>query len=102
LALHIEESVSRGIAWAAFAPNGEALWSELRLNIGAFMQSLFRQGALQGVNAQDAWFVRCNAETNTRDDLDQGRCNVVIGFAPLKPGEFVMLRMSQLTASVPD
>lgn len=102
LALHIEESVSRGIAWAAFAPNGEALWSQLRLDIGAFMQSLFRQGAFQGVNAQDAWFVRCDAQTNTRDDLDQGRCNVVIGFAPLKPGEFVMLRMSQLTASVPD
>lgn len=102
LALYIEESVSRGIAWAAFAPNGEALWSQLRLNIGAFMQSLFRQGAFQGVNAQDAWFVRCDAQTNTRDDLDQGRCNVVIGFAPLKPAEFVLLRISQLTASVPD
>jgi len=102
LALYIEESVSRGIAWAAFAPNGEALWSQLRLNIDAFMQSLFRQGAFQGVNAQDAWFVRCDAQTHARDDLDQGRCNVVIGFAPLKPGEFIVLRISQLTASVPD
>lgn len=102
LALHIEESVSRGIAWAAFAPNDEVLWAQLRLNVSAFMQSLFRQGAFQGVNARDAWFVKCDTETHTRADLDQGRCNVLIGFAPLKPAEFVVLRISQLTASLPE
>ena len=101
LALHIEESVSRGIAWAAFEPNDEALWAQLRLNVNAFMYSLFRQGAFHGASAQEAWFVRCDAQTHNRNDLDRGICNMTIGFAPLKPAEFVVLRLSQATSSAP-
>jgi phage tail sheath protein FI len=101
LALHIEECVSRGIAWAAFEPNDEALWAQLRLNVNAFMHSLFRQGAFQGASAQEAWFVRCDAQTHNRNDLDRGICNMTIGFAPLKPAEFVVLRLSQVTSSAP-
>lgn len=101
LALHIEESVSRGIAWAAFEPNDEALWSRLRLSVNAFMHVLFRQGAFQGANPQEAWFVRCDVQTHTLNDLDRGICNVTIGFAPLKPAEFVVLRVSQATGSAP-
>lgn len=98
-ALHIEQSVSRGVAWAVFEPNGEPLWAQLRLNVGAFMHALFRQGAFRGTSPRDAYFVKCDAETTTQDDLDLGLCNLVIGFAPLKPAEFVVLRISQKTLS---
>lgn len=99
LALHIEESVSRGIAWATFEPNHEPTWSQLRLNVGAFMQALFRREAFKGTTAHDAWFVRCDGQTTTQNDINLGRCNLVIGFAPLKPGEFVLLRISHAMAA---
>jgi phage tail sheath protein FI len=94
LAMHIEESVSRGIAWAAFEPNDEPLWGTLRLNVGAFLQGLFREGAFQGTTPREAYFVQCDAQTTTQEDINRGRCNVVIGFAPLKPAEFVVLRIA--------
>ena len=99
LALYIEESVSRGIGWAAFEPNGEPLWAQLRLNVDAFLHGLFRQGALQGTTPREAYFVQCDARTNTREDIDRGLCWAVIGFAPLKPAEFVVLRIAQKTVS---
>jgi Phage tail sheath protein FI len=95
LALHIEESLLRGIAWAAFEPNDEPLWAQLRLNVGAFLQGLFRQGAFQGVTPRDAWFVKCDTQTTTQADIERGVCNIHVGFAPLKPAEFVMLRLAQ-------
>jgi phage tail sheath protein FI len=96
LALYIEESLYRGSKWAVFEGNDERLWAQLRLNIGSFMQNLFRQGAFQGTSARDAYLVKCDAETTTQSDIDRGVVNVVVGFLPLKPAEFVILKISQL------
>ena len=96
LALFLEESVSRGTKWAAFEPNAEPLWAKLRLGVGDFMQGLFRQGAFLGITATQAFFVRCDAETTTQADIDRGVVNIVIGFAPLKPAEFVILTIAQI------
>ncbi len=100
LALFLEESLYRGTQWAVFEPNDEPLWSALRLNIGAFMQDLFRQGAFQGQTPKDAYFVQCDTTTTTRADRDRGIVNVVVGFAPLKPAEFVILYIQQLAGQV--
>jgi len=94
-ALFIEESVSRGIQWAVFEPNVEPLWAQIRLNVGAFLNDLFGQGAFQGNRPQDAYFVRCGSTTTTQNDIDAGVVNVVIGFAPLKPAEFVTITIRQ-------
>lgn len=94
-ASYIVESVYRGTQWAVFEPNDEPLWAQLRLQIGAFMNGLFRQGAFQGSAAKDAWFVRCDATTTTQTDIDLGIVNVVVGFAPLKPAEFVVIYIQQ-------
>ena len=92
LALFLEESVYRGTTWALFEPNDEPLWAQLRLNIGTFMHALFRQGAFQGRSANEAWFVKCDATTNTATDVSLGIVNILVGFAPLKPAEFVVLK----------
>jgi uncharacterized protein len=97
LTLFIEESIYRGTQWVVFEPNDEPLWSMIRLQVGAFMQSLFRQGALQGRTPSDAYFVKCDRTTITQDDLDQGQVTVIIGLAPLKPAEFVIIRIQQMT-----
>ncbi|TWE21196.1 hypothetical protein FB465_6363 [Kitasatospora atroaurantiaca] len=101
LALFIEESLFRGTQWVVFEPNGEALWAEVRLNVGAFMQQLFRQGALQGRSPREAYFVKCDAETTTQADRDLGVVNVRVGFAPLKPAEFVVVQVQQLSEQLP-
>jgi phage tail sheath protein FI len=93
LALFLEESLHRGLRWVAFEPNGESLWAELRLTTGAFLDGLFRQGAFQGRSARDAYFVKCGPETTTPADIDQGIVNIVVGFAAVKPAEFVILRI---------
>lgn len=95
LALHVEESLYRGCMWAVFEPNDEPLWSQLRLNVGTFMQGLFRQGAFAGRSPQDAYFVRCGADTTTAADVAAGIVNVVVGFAPLAPAEFVVITIRQ-------
>jgi phage tail sheath protein FI len=94
-AIMLRVSVYNGIQWAVFEPNDETLWSQLRLNIGAFMMSLFRQGAFQGATPSQAFFVKCDGETTTQADIDAGVVNVLLGFAPLKPAEFVVVRISQ-------
>ena len=96
LALFLEESLYRGSRWAVFEPNDEGLWAQLRLNIGSFMHQLFRQGAFQGKSAREAYFVKCDAATTTQNDIDRGIVNVIIGFAPLKPAEFVIIKIQQL------
>jgi phage tail sheath protein FI len=96
LALYLEESLSRGCQWAVFEPNDEPLWSQLRLNVRVFLQELFRQGAFAGRSPRDAYFVKCDGETTTAADVDAGIVNVVIGFAPLKPAEFVVLTIRQI------
>jgi hypothetical protein len=96
LALYIEESLYRGTQWAVFEPNDESLWAQLRLNTGAFMQTLFRQGAFQGQTPQEAYLVKVDKETTTHTDIDRGIVNMIVGFAPLKPAEFVIIKIQQL------
>jgi phage tail sheath protein FI len=100
LALFIEESLYRGTQWAVFEPNDEPLWSQLRLNIGAFMQNLFRQGAFQGRSAREAYFVKADSETTTQNDINLGIVNIVVGFAPLKPAEFVIIKIQQMAGQI--
>nr|WP_274387864.1 phage tail sheath C-terminal domain-containing protein [Salsipaludibacter albus] len=95
-ALFLEESLYRGTQWVVFEPNDEPLWSQVRLNIGAFLTTLFRQGAFAGSTPREAFFVKCDAETTTQADIDLGRVNIVVGFAPLKPAEFVVISLQQL------
>jgi uncharacterized protein len=95
-ALHIEESLYRGTQWAVFEPNDEPLWAQIRLNVGAFMHDLFRKGAFQGSTPKEAYLVKCDKETTTQYDIDRGIVNIVVGFAPLKPAEFVMIKIQQL------
>jgi phage tail sheath protein FI len=96
LALLIEESLYRGTHWVVFEPNDEPLWSQIRLNVGAFMQNLFRQGAFQGRTPREAYFVKCDSTTTTQDDINLGIVNIMVGFAPLKPAEFVIIKLQQL------
>lgn len=91
LALYIEESLYRATRWAVFEPNDEPLWAQLRLSIGGFMNDLFRQGAFQGQSPKDAYFVQCDSTTNTQTDIDRGIVSIYVGFAPVKPAEFVVL-----------
>jgi phage tail sheath protein FI len=95
-ALFLEESLYRGTQWVVFEPNDEPLWAQIRLNIGAFLQGLFRQGAFEGKTPRDAYFVKCDAETTTVNDRNLGRVNVIVGFAPLRPAEFVILQIQQI------
>jgi phage tail sheath protein FI len=99
-ALFIEESLYRGTKWVVFEPNDEPLWAQIRLNIGAFMQNLFRQGAFQGNTSRDAYFVKCDKETTTQNDIDLGIVNIVVGFAPLKPAEFVIIQIQQMAGQI--
>jgi phage tail sheath protein FI len=95
-AIFIEQSIYNGIQWAVFEPNDHPLWGSLRANIGAFMNGLFRAGAFQGKTSDEAYFVRCNlGDTMTQGDIDRGQVIVIIGFAPLKPAEFVIVRIQQ-------
>ncbi len=95
-ASYILRSLSEGLRWAVHKPNGEVLWSQIRVNATAFMQGLFRQGAFKGVSAREAYFVACDGSTTTPDDINAGVLNVVIGFAPLKPAEFVVISLRQI------
>jgi phage tail sheath protein FI len=100
LALFIEESLYRGSQWVVFEPNDEPLWSQIRLNIGSFMHGLFRQGAFQGKSPKEAYFVKCDRETTTQDDINKGIVNILVGFAPLKPAEFVIIKLQQIAGQI--
>jgi phage tail sheath protein FI len=99
-ALFIEESLYRGTKWVVFEPNDEPLWASIRLSIGAFMHDLFRQGAFQGATPRDAYFVKCDHDTTTQNDINLGRVNIAVGFAPLKPAEFVVITIEQMAGQV--
>ncbi|MDZ4720589.1 MAG: phage tail sheath subtilisin-like domain-containing protein [Roseiflexaceae bacterium] len=100
LALYIEESLYRGTQWVVFEPNDEPLWSQIRLNLGAFMHNLFRQGAFQGRTPREAYFVKCDSETTTQNDINNGIVNIIVGFAPLKPAEFVVISLQQIAGQI--
>jgi len=98
-AIFIEQSIYNGIQWAVFEPNNHVLWSNLRVNIESFMNGLFRSGAFQGEKSSDAYFVRCGlGDTMNQGDIDRGQVIVIVGFAPLKPAEFVIVRIQQKVA----
>jgi uncharacterized protein len=98
-ALFIEESLFRGTQWVVFEPNDEPLWAQIRLNVGTFLNDLFRQGAFQGTTPREAYFVKCDRETTTQSDIDRGIVNIHVGFAPLKPAEFVVIRLQQIAGA---
>jgi uncharacterized protein len=100
LALFIEESLYRGLKWVVFEPNDIGLWAQIRLNVGAFMQDLFRKGAFQGSKPSEAYFVKVDEETTTQNDRNLGIVNIWVGFAPLKPAEFVILYLQQMAGQL--
>jgi len=100
MALFIEDSLYDNLGWAVFEPNDEPLWFALRTTVGKFMLSLFRQGAFQGAKPSDAFRVQCDGSTTTQDDIDLGRVNIIVAFAPLKPAEFVVIKIAQLAGQV--
>jgi len=100
LALFLEESLFRGTKWVVFEPNDEPLWAKIRLNLGAFMMGLFRQGAFQGSTPAEAFYVKCDKETTTQDDRNKGIVNIEVGFAPLKPAEFVIIKIQQIAGEL--
>jgi Bacteriophage tail sheath protein len=96
MALFLEASLYEGTQWVVFEPNDETLWGQIRLNVGAFMQGLFLQGAFQGTTPQQAYFVKCDSENNPQASIDQGIVNILVGFAPLYPAEFVVIQIQQM------
>ncbi len=100
LALFIEESLYRSTQWVVFEPNDEPLWAQIRLNVGAFMHNLFRQGAFKGQTPREAYFVKCDKETTIQNDINLGIVNILVGFAPLKPAEFVIITIQQMAGQI--
>lgn len=96
LALHVEESLLRGLQWVVFEPNNEQLWQQIRLNVSAYLHTLFQQGAFKGTTPRQAYFVKCDKDTTTDEDIDDGIVNVVVGIAPVKPAEFVIVKIQQM------
>jgi uncharacterized protein len=99
-ALFLESSLYEGTQWVVFEPNDERLWGQIRLNVGAFMQGLFLQGAFQGTTPQQAYFVKCDGENNPQSSIDQGIVNILVGFAPLYPAEFVVIQIQQMAGQL--
>jgi phage tail sheath protein FI len=99
-ALFLEESLFRGTKWIVFEPNDEPLWAKIRMNLNGFMMGLFRQGAFQGGTPDQAFFVKCDAETTTQNDRNLGIVNIEVGFAPLKPAEFVIIKIQQIAGDL--
>jgi len=100
LALFLESSLYDGTQWVVFEPNDEKLWGQIRMNVGAFMQGLFLQGAFQGTSPQQAYFVKCDADNNPQSSIDQGIVNILVGFAPLFPAEFVVIQIQQMAGQL--
>ena len=100
LALFLESSLFQGTQWVVFEPNDERLWSQIRLNVGAFLQGLFLQGAFQGTTPQSAYFVKCDGENNPQSSIDLGVVNILVGFAPLYPAEFVVIQIQQMAGQL--
>lgn len=96
LSLYIEQSLIQGTKWVVFEPNDANLWSAIRLNVSSFMQGLYQQGAFQGTTPQQAYFVKCDSETTTQANINSGVVNIVVGFAPVQPAEFVIIQIQQI------
>ncbi|HSC49338.1 MAG TPA: phage tail sheath C-terminal domain-containing protein [Gaiellaceae bacterium] len=92
-ALYLEESIDRGLAWAAFEPNDEPTWTRIRATVAAFLEETFQTGAFAGRTPEESYFVRCGLETTTQREIENGVVVVEVGFAPLRPAEFVAFRI---------
>jgi phage tail sheath protein FI len=102
IAVFIEESVRRGLQWAVFEASGPALWAQIRADVGAFLHTLFLQGAFRGTRAGEACFVRCDDTINTQSDIDDGIVHLLMGFAALRPAGFTLIGISQpVSAAIP-
>jgi Bacteriophage tail sheath protein len=99
-ALFLESSLYNGTQWVVFEPNAAPLWAQIRLSVGAFLQTLFRQGAFAGASAREAYFVKCDGQTTTQNDINNGVVNILVGFAPLLPAEFVVIQIQQMAGQV--
>ena len=95
LFMMVEESIGRSTSWVVFEPNGPSLWKDIRRDVGAFLELLWRDGALLGRTREEAFFVKCDEETNPREGIDQGIVTTIVGMAPVKPAEFVVFRIGQ-------
>jgi phage tail sheath protein FI len=100
MALFIEQSLYFSLKWVIFEPNDEPLWVAIRSTINNFMMGLFTQGAFQGTKPSEAFQVKCDATTTTQDDINNGKVNIIVAFAPLKPAEFVIIKIAQLAGQV--
>ena len=98
----IAQSLRQGLGWVAFEPNEEETWAAIRLAVGAFLQDLFRQGAFQGSTPPEAFMVKCDRETMSQADIDSGFLTLVVGFAPLRPAEFIILTFRQAAGHTKD
>ncbi|RPJ61092.1 MAG: hypothetical protein EHM23_08165 [Acidobacteria bacterium] len=98
LFLFLEESIENGTYWAVFEPNDEVLWKRLVRNINAFLRVQWLEGKLVGTKPEEAFFVKCDSETNPPESVDLGRVITLIGVAPSKPAEFVIFRIMQSRA----
>jgi hypothetical protein len=96
LALFLESSLYEGTQWVVFEPNDETLWGQIRLSVGTFMQGLFLQGAFAGTTPQQAYFVKCDGDNNPASSVALGVVNILVGFAPLYPAEFVVIQIQQI------
>jgi phage tail sheath protein FI len=98
MTLFLKQSLQTGLKWAVFEPNGEQLWAAIRLTVESFLNGLYRQGAFKGATAREAYFVLCDETTTSADDIAGGFVNVLVGFAPLNPAEFVVVELKQMAA----
>jgi phage tail sheath protein FI len=96
---YVSASILEGTGWAVFEPNDEVLWGSLRVSVGNFLMGVWRGGALFGATPDEAFFVKCDRDTNPQDAIDAGQVNIYIGIAPVKPAEFVIFSISQYTAA---
>ena len=99
-ALYIELTLKRALKWVVFEPNDEPLWGQIRMNVGSFLHSMFTKGAFQGQSPKESYFVKCDSSTTTQNDIDKGIVNILVGFAPLKPAEFVIISLQQIAGQV--
>jgi phage tail sheath protein FI len=95
----IETAIMQGTQWAVFEPNDIKLWEGVKRTLNSFLRGLWRDGALFGATPEQAFFVKCDAETNPPDSIDEGKLVVEVGIAPVKPAEFVIFRISQFKDS---
>jgi hypothetical protein len=98
LLIFIEASIDRGLQWVVFEPNAEPLWARVRRSISNFLTLVWRNGGLEGTKVEEAYFVKCDRTTMTQTDLDSGRLICLVGVAPVKPAEFVIVRIGLWTA----